>query len=568
MKDFAAEATQYCVDVVSGHIWVSELTRMACQRHLDDLARQNTPGFPYYFSPEALNKFGRFCEMFHIFEGPKAGQNICLAPWQSFFYSFMGWLVVDGPRKDKRKYRRAIMEVPRGNSKSTMASLVALWFLAVDGEGGAQCVSAGTSRDVARISWNAAAEMARREPEFMKALGVEILAHSIIHRRSASRFHAISADAKTSDGKNLHICVFDEAWSFKTRTLYDSLETGTAKRDNSLMLVVGTAGFNQAGIAYELRSYLIKVLNKTVTDESTFGLIYTAPFGYEDQWYDEEVLEAANPAWNDLIDRETVMQLVAKAQVAPSAINSLKVKHLCIWCSAASPWLDMARFKTLEDPSLNIEDFYGQPCFIGLDLSTKTDLTAKVMVFPREEISPDGSSKTNYYIFPKQYLPDLAVKKSKNSSYSGWARQGFLTVTDGDVTDFSTIESDLLDDMRDFDVQAVAFDPWSATQLAQRLMAEGLNMVEVRMTTGNLSEPMKTCESLVLQNRLHYKPDEVFYWCVGNVCVQEDRNRNVFPRREADLKDNKIDSAVALILGMAVALSVEGTVNDSLVCVG
>jgi len=545
-KNYAATAEQYCRDIVSGKIYASKWTILSCQRHLDDLQRQSTPGFPYKFSEAALNKFCRFCETFHIFEGPLTGQNIELMPWQMFVFSVLGWLCDGGERDGKRRFRRMLLEIPRGNSKSTMGALLSLWMLACDGEGGAQCVAAGTSRDVAKISWLAAAEMARREPKFMKALGVEILAHSIIQRKTASRFNPISADAKTSDGKNLHFCLFDECWAFPTRTLYESLETGTAKRDNSLMCVVGTAGFNTASLAYELRTYITKILQKQHIDESTWGIIYCAPDGEEKNFADENVWKAANPGFGRMVMPEVISQLAEKAKVTPSAVNSFLVKHLCVWCNADSAWMDMPKWNQMHDPNLTIDQFKGQQCYIGLDLATRSDIAAKIKIFSR---MIDG--KLHYYIFPTAYLPELAVQTSGNSQYKGWERQNLLTVTPGEVTDFAEIESDLIQDSKDFQVLNVGYDPWHAQQLAQRMIAENIKMVEVPMNVRSLSEPMKAILSLTLQGRLHHN-NPILDWCMSNVGFVEDRNANWFPRKS--VPSNKIDLAVATIIAMALAI--------------
>lgn len=552
-KDHATIAEQYCRDVVEGRIFVCGYVTKACQRHLDDLKRQSTPAFPYRFDPDTGNKVCRFMEQFRIFEGPLTGQNIDLMAWQCFLIvSLFSWLCDGGDRDGKRRFRRTYIEVPRGNSKSVTASLIALWMLACDGEGGAQVVAAGTSRDVAKIVFGAAQEVAKREAEFMKALGVEVLAHTIIQKRTASRFWPLSADSKTSDGLSIHASIIDELHLHKDRRLFDSLETGLGKRAQSLGFYITTAGFDTSGVAYEQRTYLAKILDKTHTDESTFGIIYTVPEGFEDDWLNPDVWKACNPAWGRMVMPEVIAQLADKARVTPAAQNNFRTKHCNIWCSADQAWMDMTKWRAMSDPNLRIEDFHGEPVFIGLDTATRSDITAKVYTFVR-----DG----HYYLFATSYLPEAAISIGKNSQYQGWQIAGLLTVTPGDTIDFSEIEAGLLADQRNYDVRGVGFDPWSSTQLAQRMMAEGLPMIEVRMNVGSLSEPMKQLESLARQRRLHHN-NPILDWCISNVTVVIDRNENIFPRKQR--AENKIDLAVASIIAMALAAEYQETPITSL----
>lgn len=558
-KDHAALGYQYAQDIVAGRILVSKWVMLAMQRHLSDLARQGTEGFPYRFDPERGARVCRFVELYRVFEGPLAGQNIDLMPWQCALITILfGWLNDGGPRDGKRRFRRAYVEVPRGNAKSTLGAALAQYAAFADGEGGAQVVSAGTSRDVAKISFLAAQEMARREPEVMRALGVEIKAHSLIQRKTASRFIPISADAKNSDGKNLHLCLVDEVHAFKTRALYDSLETAMAKRDQSLMLAITTAGFDTSGIAYELRTYLTKILDGEHVDESTFGIIYTVPEGREDDWLKPEVWEAANPGWGVMVMPEAVQQLATKAKVTPSAINNFRTKHLNVWCGAASAWMDMPTWRKGRIKGLSIEHFKGEECWIGLDLATRVDLTGKVYIFRRY----DQNGRSVYYMFAKPYVPELTIRLSQNSQYKGWETSGHLIASPGEVTDFSNVEEDLLCDAQDFDVKCVAYDPWQAEQLSQRMRTEGLNMVEVRMNVASLSEPMKELESLVRQRRLHHD-NPVLDWCIGNVTVKPDRNENIYPRKEKP--ENKIDLSFAAIMALAVTLETDGPALTSLI---
>ena len=191
----------------------------------------------------------------------------------------------------------------------------------------------------------------------------------------------------------------------------------------------------------------------------------------------------------------------------------------------------------------------GKPCVIGLDLGAKNDMTAKVLVFKEE--GDDG--KPRFYVSSKLYLPQSAIEKSTNSQYSGWVDTEAITVTGGAMTDFSRIEEDIREDLSRFDVQAIAYDPWQATQLAMNLSDDGAPMVEYRNTVQNLSEPMKWLEALVQDARLEHDDNPAMNWMMGNVVAKVDAKDNIFPRKER--YEQKIDGPVALIYALAMCLS-------------
>jgi phage terminase large subunit-like protein len=454
--------------------------------------------------------------------------------------SVFGWVKDDG----KRRFRRSYIEVPRGNAKSTLSSAVALYMLAADREGGAEVYSLATTRDQARIVFGDAQTMARRSPGFRQRFAVEVGAHNMHVLASGSKFEALSAEGSTLDGLNIHFGCVDELHAHKTRTVYDVVETGTGKRDNSLLWVITTAGSNRAGICYEIRTFVTKLLDRVFVDDTQFGIIYGLDDG--DDWTSELALIKANPNWGISVRPEVLVPLQAKAMQLPSAVNNFKTKHLNEWVNADTAWMDMRAWDACGDINLDIEAFAGQLCWIGLDLASKTDIAALLLVFQHPEIA--GA----YAVFGKYYLPEDTVQSAGNSQYEGWMRTGRLTVTPGNVIDFGWIEADLLGMASKFEIQAVAFDPFQATQLSTRMLSEGLPMIEVRPTVLNFSEPMKTLEALVLQKKLMHDSDPVLAWMASNVVAHLDVKDNIYPRKERP--ENKIDGMVALIMALSRAI--------------
>ena len=541
MADYQKVASQYCLDILKGVIPANKYVKQACRRQLDDLAKENTSEFPYIYDPSKGARVCTFVEQLPHIKGKLAGEPIHLEPWQIFILmTAFSWVHKD---TGYRRFRRTYIEVPRGNGKSAMSSAIGLYMLCADGEGGAEVYSFATTRDQAKIVFGDAQHMAKKTAGLRNHFGIEINAHNINQVKTASKFEALSAEGSTLDGLNTHFAIIDELHAHKTRAVYDVVETSIGKRTQSMLWVITTAGSNRAGICYEVRGFVRKVLEKTGHDDTQFGIIYGLD-EKDDDWTTEEALKKANPNWGVSVMPEVLLPLQAKAMSMPSAANNFRTKHLNEWVNADVSWMDMRAWEACTDSSLSVEDFRGEQSYIALDLASKTDIAAKMLLFVR-----DG----HYYAFGDYYLPRETVDKGENSQYSGWESLGLLTVTDGAIIDFMVIENKILEDCKQFDVIEVPYDPFQATQLSMRLLNQGVNMVEVRPTVLNFSEPMKQLEALVLDKKFHHNGDPVLTWMVSNVVCHMDAKDNIYPRKERH--ENKIDGVVALIMALSRAIA-------------
>lgn len=544
-RDYLGIAKKYARDVSTGKVFACKWVKLACKRQTEDLKKYARSGL-YEWSKEEAGRICRFIELLTHTKGELAGQRVVLEPWQIFILTTVfGWRRrADGGRR----FRRVYIEVPRGSGKSTLSSGVALYCLLADHEPGAEVYSFATTRDQAKIVFGDAKVMAEHNPALRERFGLQVLANALYVPSTNSTFQAKSAEGSTLDGLNTHLAVVDELHAHKTRAVYDVVETSLGKRRSSLLWCITTAGFDTSGICYEVRTMCTKVLSRLADDETQFAIIYTIDDG--DDWSSMEALEKANPNWGVSVRPEVITSLLQKAKTLPSAINNFKTKHLDVWCSARSAWLDMRAWKRCETTGLELSDFEGQPCFIGLDIGSKSDLTVKTYLFPFEE---DGKNK--YALFCECWLPSKAIETSTNSQYSGWVRSGYIQETDGAMTDLNVIEDSIREDLSRFDVQAITYDPWQATQLATSLSDEGAPMLECRFTVQNVSDPMKTLEALVIDGRIVHDGNPVMAWMMGNVEARIDAKDNIFPRKERH--ENKIDGAVAAILALRGAATYE-----------
>lgn len=542
-KEFCKIAVQYEADVLSGKVLACEFVKKAVRRNQEDRRRYKEHGL-YAFSESEGNRVCKFIELLTHTKGALAGQKIKLEPWQIWILTtIFGWR----RRSDGgRRFRRVYIEVPRGNGKSCLSSSVALYCLLADREPGAEVYSFATTRDQAKIVFGDAKQMCVANQALRQNFGLEVLANALYVPRTNSTFQAKSAEGSTLDGLNTHFACVDELHAHKTRAVYDVVETSMGKRLNSLLWVITTAGFDTSGICYEVRTMVRGVLDGTIQDETQFGVIYT--IDEDDDWTTEEALIKANPNWGVSVMPDVIIPLQKKAMAIASATNNFKTKHLDVWCSAGTAWMDLVAWNRCGHVR-DLDDMLGKPCVIGLDLGAKNDVTAKVIVFKEQ----DESGKPRFYVSTKLYLPEVAIEKSTNSQYQGWADTGAITVTGGAMTDLSRIEEEIREDLSRFDVQAIAYDPWQATQLAVNLSEDGAPMVEYRNTVQNLSEPMKWLEALVQDGKLTHDENPAMDWMMGNVVAKLDAKDNIYPRKER--YEQKIDGPVALIYGLAMCLS-------------
>lgn len=535
---FFERAVRYAQRVIAGEIVACKLTRLACERFLNDLARTD---WQWRFDEALATRACTFIEHLPHIKGQWARQRlkIELEDWQVFIVcNLFGWVDRD---TGLRRFLTCYLEVARKNAKSTLAAGIALYMLAADGEPGAEVYSAATTGDQARIVFDVARQMVLREPEFVRG-GIDPQRHGLYMPDDARKFEPLNAEGSTLDGLNPHCTIIDELHAHKRRDVYDVLDTARGARDQGLLASITTAGSDRAGICYEQRTYVVKVLEGVFEDERYFGVIYT--LDDDDDWTDPAVWPKANPNYGVSVLEEDFERSAREAMNKPSAQNNFLTKRLNVWVNADSAWMDMRAWDRCGNPALRLEDFEGEEAIAAFDLASKVDIAARVLLFRRDR---------KYYAFGRYYLPEHAVEDGRNSQYSGWARAGRLVVTDGNVVDYDRIETELKEDASRFRLVEVPYDPFQAMQFSQRMLAEGLPMVEMRPTVLNFSEPMKELEKLVLEGNFEHDGDPVLTWMVSNVVCHRDAKDNIYPRKERE--ENKIDGVVALIMALGRAMA-------------
>jgi phage terminase large subunit-like protein len=558
MKDYAAIANQYVADVLEGRRPACKWERLACERHVRDLARQGGDNFPYVFNPELVDARGKtyrpaericgFAELMPHIKGDWAarGETILLQGWQVFILaSIFGWV---HRATHKRRFRKADLFVPRKNAKSTLAAVVGLYMLAADGEHGAEVYSGATSRDQALEVFRPARLMAHGQvgAAYRAHYGVLVNISSLVVLDTNSKFEPVIGNP--GDGASPSCALVDEYHEHDTSDLYDTMWTGMGARRQQLLLMISTAGNNIGGPCYTHQVELQKILQGLLADETRFGVVYG--IDADDDWTKPQTLIKANPNFGVSVFEDFLLTAQVEAVRDPRKAAIFKTKHLNIWVNAASPWLNLEKLQRAADPTMREADFRGEQCWEGLDLASKVDIASKSKVFRR--MLDDG---WHYYAFTRNWLPEATVQKPENGHYQAWVTAGHLVQTSGNMINLRQIQEDVEADSELHVIAEIAMDAWGSREIAPNLQDGGFTVVDVPMTTRNLSEPMKLIAALVDGGRFHHDGNEASMWMFANVEVHEDRNENVFPRKAK--AENKIDAAVATILAVGRAMAGE-----------
>jgi phage terminase large subunit-like protein len=533
-------------------------------RHERDLALTKQPGgHPkgYWFDEAAGLRAVQFLEGYcKHHKGEWAGQPLILAPLQrEIFTQIFGWKRPDpsGRRLDGlRRFRIAYVEVPRKFGKSTIAGGIGLYLVVADNEHGAEVYSSATKKDQAAICWRDAKAMVLKSPKLKRY--VKAYRSNLSCERLGSKFEPLGADSSTLDGLNPHGNIVDELHAHKNRDLWDVLDTAMGAREQPLTLAITTAGvFDAESIGWQTHDYATKVLEGIIDDDTFFAFIAAADEPPKDQpeWYFSEAAQRqANPGFGVAPKADYMEQQAKKAKNQPSFYNKYLQLHLNVWTQQVTRWLSLEHWAACE-PELGTGDaraaalarekaLQGKPCFGGLDLSSKLDLSALALVF-----DGDGGAVD---LVARFWLPEATVEKySKKGQrqWDVWQREGWLTVTPGDVIDYEFIRAEVKELAARFKLQELAFDPWGATDLATRMASDGMRMVEVRQGYKTLSEPSKDLEARVVSKKLRHAHNPVMRFCAANAVITTDAAGNIKPDKET--ATGRIDGVVATAMALS-----------------
>lgn len=567
MRDYEEIANKYASDVVSGLIPVANLTKLACQRHLDDLARsKKDPEYPFEFNP-VLERDGKqyrpgsrvcaFIEKLKHTKGAWRGRNIHLEPWQIFCICVpFGWISKDN---GFRRFTEIYLEIPRKNGKSIIAAAIGLYMLLYDGEGGAEVYSGAASQKQAREVFAPAWLMCKGDDELRDHFGVQVWGkkpdNGQLTLEDYSKFEMLIGNPP--DGSSPSCALVDEYHEHPDDRLFDTMETGMGARAQPMLIVTTTAGTDISSPCYDKRLQIESILKKDEGKEndSIFGIIYT--IDDDDKWDDIENWKKANPNYGVSVFKHYLEKKLKGAIQRASKQNITRCKHLNQWMNAGTAFFNMLEVEKCVDYYLKIDDFKGKMCWVGLDIASKKDLAAVCAIFKE-----NNGGKDHYYWFAWAFLPEKALEGEKAAHYQKWKEEGWLETCGEARLNFDIIEEKIKWLAKEFEVKEVPHDPWNAAQMAGHLLEEKIQMVEVPQTVTHFTEPTKEMDALISDQKIHFPDNPILKWCLSNVVVKPDKKDNVFPHKERP--EQKIDVAIAgiMALGRAMTFKVKPKGND------
>lgn len=539
------EATQYAKDVVARRIPACSYVRLACQRHLDDLRRDDV-----WFDVEAGRRFFRFCERYlKHYKGPMRGQPITLNPWQKFLFGCIyGWkLVLDGERTDIWRFNFAYIEIPRKNGKTTIAAAGAAYDCLCMEETGVEVYCVATKEDQATLLYNDVAAYIAGSPELSEAFDV-LKGKKTIYAADSGRTNFIrplGSDSQRQDGLNPFAVYADELHAWPKEDLWNVMADAFGARDNWHMIAITTAGTNREGICYKKRDALINVLEGRVKNDNYFGIIYTVDDDERENYTSEANWQMANPNLGCGKTLRYMRNKCTEAETQPSMLNPFLNKQLNIWTDAAEAWLSMrtwmARARTYD-----FETLRNKHCTGAFDLSRVSDLSAMAYVFPKQ------TEVDKIHILVDFYLPRIGLRERSDAhgvSYEQWEKMGLLRVTPGRTTDYNFIRHDISERARVVRLMKIMYDRHFAGELVQNLTNDGFVLEQIGMGFLSMNSPTQEFERLLIENELCHNNNQILNWNARNVVVERDAAGNIKPSKE--LSKLKIDGIAASIMALA-----------------
>lgn len=493
-----------------------------------------------------------FIEALSHTKGTWAGKPFELIDWQErIIRDVFGTLKPNG----YRQFNTAYIEIPKKNGKSELAAAVALLLTCGDGEERAEVYGCAADRQQASIVFEVAKDMVSLCPALAKRVKILASQKRIIYLPTNSFYQVLSADVANKHGFNTHGVIFDELHTQPNRKLFDVMTKGSGDaRMQPLYFLITTAGDNTNSICYEVHQKALDILDGRKTDPTFYPVIYGT--AESDSWTDPKVWKKANPSLGITVGIDKVIAACESAKQNPAEENSFRQLRLNQWVKQAIRWMPMDKWDkcafTVAPKALE-----GRICYGGLDLSSSTDITAFVLVFP-----PDDEDD-KYSILPFFWLPEdnleLRVKRD-HVNYDLWKRQGFLQTTEGNVVHYGFIESLIEELGTRYNIREIAFDRWGAVQMVQNLDALGFTVVPFGQGFKDMSPPTKELMKLTLEEKLAHGGHPVLRWMMDNIFIRTDPAGNIKPDKEKSTE--KIDGAVATIMALDRAIRCGGCVDS------
>lgn len=548
---------QYYEKIKSGEIITSRKVRIVYEKLVKDINNpkkaiiynddtEEYEEHEYIYSQKRADDAIDFIETFCRHSKGKrwAGQPFILELWQKAFVSAIFGFI--DSKTGFRKYRKVILFVARKNGKSTLAAAIGLYMLLMDGEPGAECYSIATKKDQAKILWQEAKRMIKKNPVLLKR--VKPLIAELYYEEEEAIFKPLSSESDTLDGLNASFVAADEVHAMKDKNLIDVTYDSMDARDQPLFLETSTMGTIRENVFDSEYEYASNVINGYVdsnsdfVDETLLAIIYE--LDSKDEWTEEECWVKANPGLGTVKKRKGLADKVARAKRKPDELKNLLCKDFNIRETSVSSWLSFEELNNEE--TFNLAKMKVKYGIGGTDLSSTTDLTAAKVIFMMK-------NDEKIYVLQQYWLPEyLLEKKIKEDKipYDKWYEKGLLRLSPGNKVHPKEVTKWFLEIREEYGIYLpwIGYDAWSAEYWVEEMKGYFGEeaMIDVHQGKRTLSAPMQNLGADLKSKIIVYNNNPVDKWCLSNVNVDTDKNGNIQPEKGRN-KRKRIDGAAALL---------------------
>lgn len=526
---------------------VSSWVRKAVRMHLCDMERISEPEFPFYFDEDEAERVIRIIQNFKLSKGNSG--FFTLLDWQVFtLWCAYGWKKKENKQ---RRYKRVFIKVARKNGKTELLCAIGIYGQFFDRYAkDPEIYWFATKQDQAFKGFERQQEMTRNlvlhSPLF--ATKAKVMAWRIVGRSDMSFTRYLGQDSKGEDGAIPFYALCDEWHAHPTNAMMNVMESGMVGQVSPMTWAITTAGYNLDGPCYQFEKTVKQGLDGVIDLGGVFPMIFDLDEG--DDWQDEAFWPKANPSLDQSKGAVTMdglrEEFKAIATDGVSKRMDFQTKNLNLWLKAHSEWIPMDVWRENagnETPEQLFESLKGRLCFGGLDLALKSDLSVLTLIFPPKE--PCERVKALFFAWCPH---DTAMQRFTLDAvpYLDWAEQGYLTLTPGNVTDFTFIQNKIKELCGIFEIHSIGYDPWRATNLAVELIEDGVQMEEFTPSLSNMSPNIELVERAATNKEFAHGNNPVFLWCCSNALIIPKTNDNVMlgkPNNSA-----KIDAAVAFVM--------------------
>lgn len=499
-----------------------------------------------WFDDEAASHAVDFIECFcTLTKGGRAGSKILLIDWQrDIVRRLFGWMRADGTRR----FRSAYIEIPKKNGKSLLMSAIALYMLMADGEAGAEVYLAAVNSKQARIVFDVCMKMRKCSTFLDDRLRPRDYIKRIEYDAANAKLECVTADAESQDGFDSSCTIFDELHRQPNTRLWDVFEYAGSGRKQPILISITTAGSSKNSLCWKEHERARKILDGSSLETSHLAVIYAA--NRDDDIDDPATWRKANPSLGHTLSEEQFARDLAKVRESPSGLSNFLRLRLNIWSEGRTAFIRKDVWDRGNTP-IDLESLKGQPCWGGLDVSSKKDLTSFALIF--------GDVDSGFTVLVRHWIPEAEAREREKLDaipYSRWGREGLITIIPGPSIEYDLVVAEIISFCQPYKVKMFASDGWGASDsVGQHLIRKGLKPATMGMGYRSLSEPTKELERQALMGQFQHGGNALLAWQNSHAEVHSDPAGNIKLAKPAPASPLKIDGLASVINALYVHLN-------------